>query len=623
MSGFGARIRAGAVMAVVLTLSSGALYSPAIASEPVWTHASTLSGEPRYGRDFKHFDYVNPQAPKAGTVRLSTNGGFDTFNPILPKGNVAPGLSLIFETLTTSSLDELDTSATYGLIASETRAPDDFSWVEFRINPKARWHDGKAITAQDIIWSFEKAIEISPRQRFYFQSVEKAEIMSEDVVRFTFDAPGNREMPHIMGQLMVLPQHWWEGVDAKGRQRDIARGTLEPPLGSGPYKIGDFQANRQITYERAPDYWGAELPVNVGKNNFNTIRYISFMDHAIELEAFKGDQYDFRAEPSASTWAKRYNFPAVREGKVILEEFPDHARGVMQAYAPNLRRKKFQDPRVRRALNFAYDFETGNEIVSAGLLKRIGSYFAGTELAASGLPEGRELEILESVRGSVPEEVFTTPFENPVGGNPQNVRKNLRRAVQLFQEAGYKLDGRKMVDAETGEQFSIEFLYYDKSAERGLLPYIKSLETIGVKATPRIVDLPQYIARIRSHDFDMATLAWGQSLSPGNEQRNYWGTEAADLEQSQNYMGIKNPAVDQLIERIIYAKDREELVAATRALDRVLLWNHYVVPQFYSDVDRTARWNRFSHPEKMPKFSYGFPEIWWWDAEKAAETEAR
>ncbi|NBN65769.1 extracellular solute-binding protein [Pannonibacter tanglangensis] len=613
--------------AVFLALAATLLLAPvttvrAQSPEPVWQHATALSGTPKYGPDVTHFEYVNPEAPKGGSVRLADTGGFDTFNPVLPKGNPAPGIGLIYDTLMETALDEVDISGSYGVIAEAMRYPDDYSWVEYRLNPKARWHDGKPITVSDVIWSFQKITEVSPPQKFYYKNVVRAEERPGGVVRFEFDVKGNRELPHIMSQLLILPQHWWEGTNAQGEKRDIARGTLEPPLGNGPYRIKSFVAGRDVVYERVPDYWGADLPIRVGTNNFDEIRYVVFMDQAVELEAFKGDQYDFRQELSASQWAKAYDFPAIREGRVVKEEFVDKGSGRMQAFVPNLRRPKFQDARVRQALNYAYDFETTNEIVSANLLKRIGSYFAGTDLGATGLPTGKELEILETLRGQIPEEVFTTEFRNPVGGNPENVRNNLRQAVRLLTEAGFKRENGQIIDPTSGEQFTIEFLYFDKSAERTLLPYAKNLESIGIRPVLRLVDQPQYINRINSRDFDMATLVWGQSLSPGNEQRDFWGSEAADREQSRNYAGIKNPAVDTLIDRIVFAKDRAELVAATKALDRVLLWNHYVVPQFYADKDRTVRWNRFGHPAKMPEFTFAFPTIWWYDAALAAKTGA-
>jgi len=606
-------------LALGLSLCAGAGY--AAEAEPVWHHATALNGTPKYGPDATHFDYVNPDAPKGGLVRLSTQGGFDTFNVFLPRGNLAPGLGLIYDTLKGSSLDELDISAQYGVIATETRSPDDYSWVEFKLNENARWHDGEPITAEDVVWSFETATEQDPRQKFYYQNVVSAEAISDHHVRFTFDAPGNRELPHIMGQLLILPKHWWQGTDADGNPRDISRGTLEPPLGSGPYRIKDFSPNRTISYERVEDYWAADLPVNVGTNNFDEIRYESFRDTAVLLEAFKADQYDWRTENSAKNWATGYDFPAAREGKVVQEVFEDKARGVMQAFVPNLRREKFSDPRVRKALNLAFDFESANRTVFFDQYKRIYSYFAGTELASSGLPEGRELEILEEVRELVPPEVFTTPYENPVGGSPQQMRTNLREAVRLLQEAGYRLENRTLVGPD-GEPFTIEFIAEDPSSERYVLPYANNLRLIGIEMTTRVLDTPQYINRIQSRDFDMATLVWRQSLSPGNEQRDYWGSEAADRPQSRNYAGIKDEGVDALIDKVVFAKYREELVAATRALDRVLLANNFVIPQFYSGTVRTARWNRFSHPETMPDYSVGFPTIWWYDEEKAAQTGA-
>ncbi|MCV0425369.1 MAG: extracellular solute-binding protein [Roseibium sp.] len=612
---------AGLVLASALTFTGLAL-SPVRAEEPQWQHASALNGTPKYASDVSHFDYVNPDAPKGGTVRLASRGGFDSFNILAQKGSLAPGLALIYENLMEPSLDEEDISAQYGALADGVRFPDDYSWVEYRLNPDAKWHDGEPVTAEDVIWSFEKAIELDPQRKFYFQNVTDTEIVDDRTVRFTFDTAGNRELPKIMGQLFILPKHWWEGTDDKGEKRDISRATLEPPLGSGPYKIKSFSPNRNVVYEHVDDYWGSDLPIRVGTNNFDEIRYISFLDDSVQFEAFKGDQYDYHVERSSSQWAKRYDFPAIRDGRVVKEIFPDNSSGVMQGFFLNLRRDKFQNPDVRQALNYAYDFETTNEIVSAGLLKRIGSYFAGTELASSGLPEGKELEILEEVRDQVPPEVFTEEFKNPVGGSQQNVRANLREAVKLLRKAGYELKDRKMIDPATGEQLTIEFLYRDKASERTLLPYSKNLESIGIKPVLRLVDTSQYINRVRSRDFDATVLAIGQSLSPGNEQREYWGSEAADNPSSANYAGIKNPAIDHLIDKVIFAEDRDSLVAATHALDRVLLWNHYVVPQFYSDETRTARWNRFAHPQNMPEFSTGFPTIWWYDRELADKTGA-
>ena len=611
------------LVAVLLPLiMAGA--APALAADgdtgPQWTHATALTGEPKYGADVDHFDYVNPDAPKGGTVRLADSGGFDTFNPILSRGNAAPGIGRTLDTLMDNSLDEVNISAMYGLIAEATRHPDDFSWVEFRLNPRARWHDGEPITVDDVIWSFNKLVELNPSQRFYYRNVVKAEKVADDVVRFTFDVKNNRELPHIMGQMMVLPKHWWEGTAPDGKKRDISKGTLEPPLGSGPYRIKDFEANRSVTYERVKDYWAADLPVRKGTNNFDTIRYDSYRDSTVVLEAFKGDQYDFRRENSAKNWATGYDFPARKDGRVILETFPDKASGVMQAFVMNLRRDKFKDERVREALNYAFDFESANRTTFFGQYKRIASYFAGTELASSGLPEGKELEILNSVRDLVPANVFTTPYTNPTGGSPEAMRDNLRKAVGLLKEAGYELKGQQLVNARTGEPLTIEFVGNDPNSERYVVPFANNLKRIGIEMTFRVLDTPQYINRVNNRDFDMTTLAWGQSLSPGNEQRGYWGSEAADSNQSRNYAGIKDKGIDALIDKVIFAKTREDLVAATRALDRVLLAHHYVIPQWYLDLYRTARWDRFGHPQNMTPYTDGFPEIWWWDKDKAAKT---
>ncbi|WP_127088755.1 extracellular solute-binding protein [Aquabacter cavernae] len=581
--------------------------------------ATSLMGQPKYPPDFKHFDYVNPNAPKGGLVRFAESGTFDSFNAIVPRGAVSAGIGLIYDTLTTQSRDEVATA--YGLIAEGLSYPEDFSSVTYRLRADARWHDGKPITPEDVVWSFDVITKNSPGQAFYYRHVKDVQKTGEREVTFTFDQGGNRELPQIVGEMLVLPKHWWTGTDGAGKARDITQGTLEPPLGSGAYRIKSFVPGRSVSYERVKDYWAKDLPVNVGANNFDDIRYEYFRDDTVELEAFKADQYDFRVETSAKNWATAYDFPAKADGRVILETFENKASGVMQAFVPNLRRAKFQDQRVRRALNYALDFESMNHTLFFDQYTRINSYFSGTELASSGLPTGMELEILNTVKDKVPPEVFTKPFTNPVNKAEDGRRANLRAASELLKQAGYQVKGKQLVDAK-GEPFTIEILINSPPFERVALFYKPGLERLGIAVSVRMVDSSQYINRVRARDFDMIIAAWGQSLSPGNEQRDSWGSESAKREGSRNYAGIANPAVDALIDKVIYARSREELVASTQALDRVLLWNDYVVPAWTLRYTRTARWDRFSRPETLPRYSYEFPTIWWWDAAKAAKVGA-
>ena len=605
-----------------LLLAATMLATPALAQDDGWLHGTSLIGEPKYPAGFTQFDYVNPDAPKGGTVRLSVTGSFDSFNPILPEGEAASGLGLVVETLMTSSLDE--TSTEYGLLADGLRYPDDFSSVTYRLNPNARWHDGEPVTAEDVVWSFNKIMEVSPPMAQYYANVVSAEITGESEVTFTFDQAGNRELPHIVGQLPVLPQHWWEGTGPDGQPRNIGASTLEPIMGSGPYQIGEFNAGTSVSFERVPDYWGADEPVNVGQNNFDEIRYEFFRDTDVQFEAFKGDQFDWWLENRAQRWAQAYDFPAVTEGRVVRELFEEPYRdsGIMVAFIPNLRLEKFQDERVRRALNLAFDFEELNRTVFFDAYQRINSYFYGTPLAASGLPEGKELEILESVRDLVPESVFTTAYENPVGGSPEALRSNLATALELLQEAGYRLDGNRLVN-EAGEQLSFEILLNGPTIEIVALPWQANLERLGIAATVRSIDSPQWTNRVRAHEFDMIYNGWSQSLSPGNEQRAFWSSEAASEESSRNFAGIADPGVDALIDKVVFAADRDELIAATRALDRVLLAHNYVIPSYTIRHARVARWDRFSHPDVLPEFSIGFPTVWWWDEAKAAATGGR
>ena len=604
------------VIGTVAAQSAGEAASSALP----WRHALSLFGKVKYPADFKRFDYVNPEAPKGGVARQIAVGTFDNFNIVVSgvKGQVAGAVAFIYESLLTPALDEVSTE--YGALAEAVSHPDDFSFVTYRLRAQAKWHDGKPVTADDVIFSLDSFKKHHPMYSAYYSHVVKAEKVGEREVKFVFDAPGNRELPQIVGQLTVLPKHWWEGTDAQGRKRDVSATTLEVPLGCGPYRVKEFVAGRSIALERVKDYWGRDLPANVGRNNFDELRYEYFRDATVAIEAFKADQVDWRTENSAKNWATAYDFPAVSEKRVILEEFANRSSGVMQAFVPNLRRAKFSDPRVRRALNYAFDFEEMNKQIFYGQYKRINSYFDGIdELMATGLPQGKELEILETVRAEVPPEVFTTAYTNPVGGSPEAVRDNLREALRLFKEAGYEVRDRKLIDVKTGTQFSLELLNSDPSFERITLFYKPSLERLGIAVSVRTVDPTQYENRTRDWDFDVVTNSWGESQSPGNEQREFWSSKTAGIAGSRNIAGIKNPAIDKLIERVIYARDRDDLVAATKALDRVLLWNHYVVPQWTYTKVRTARWDRFGRPSELPRYGQsGFPFIWWHDADKAA-----
>ncbi len=595
-------------------------YAQGVAPEGEWKHGLSLFDDVHYPPDFKHFEYVNPNASKTGVVRMLAVGTFDNFNSAVGsvRGTLAIGASLLNDTLTTRALDEISTE--YGLLAEAVKHPADVSSVTYRLRANARWHDGKPVTVQDVIFGFETLKKQDPQLGAYYQHVVKAEQIGDHEITFTFDSPGNRELPQIVGQLWALPKHYWEGTDANGKKRNIGETTLEPPLGSGPYKIKQFDAGRTVVYERVKDYWGKDLPVQVGQNNFDEIRFEYFRDPTIAIEALKGDQVDWRTENSARAWATAYDFPAVREKRVILEEFPIRDQGVMQGFAFNIRRDKFKDVRVRRAFNYAFDFEEINKQLFFGQYRRVVSYFDGTELASSGVPQGAELEILNTVRDKVPAEVFTTAYSNPSGGSPEKMRANLVAGLRLLKEAGYEIRDRKLVNTKTGEPFTVEFLNDDPNFERVVLFYKPSLERLGIGLSLRTVDDAQYENRLRTWDYDIITQIWPQSLSPGNEQRDFWGSAAADDAGSRNYIGIKNPAIDALIDRVIFAKNRADLVAATKALDRVLLWNNYVVPQWTYGKVRVAHWDRFGRPDPLPKYGMsGFPTVWWWDEARAAK----
>lgn len=598
-----------------------AAVSTATTSSAVKHHALSLIGEPKYPEDFTHFDFVNPDAPKGGVVRMPSIGGFDSLNPVLYRGEQAPGISLVNESLMVDSIDEPSTS--YGLIAEWASYPDDYSSVTFKLRDNARWHDGKPITPEDVIYSLKVNKEANPRMGLYYKNVTHAEKTGDNEVTFYFDSKGNRELPMIMGQLTILPKHFWTGTDAKGERRDPMKTTMEPPLGSGPYRVKSVSPGRSITFERVKDYWGKDLPVNKGMWNFDELRFDSYRDMTVAFESFKAGNLDFWNETSSKNWAMAYDFPAIKNGNIERQEVRLERGMPMQAFVPNLRRPKFQDRRVRQALNLAFDFEWANKNLFYGQYERVDSYFQNSELAApKALPKGRELEILETVRGEVPDEVFTKVHQNPTNNDQTEMRNNLRQAMTLLREAGWQVKDGKLTNVKTGETMTIEFLIVSPLFERIVQPYLRNLNRLGINGNIRLVDSAQYTRRLNNFDYDVVVGNFAQSESPGNEQRDYWGSEAADREGSMNLIGIKDKAIDKLIDHVIYAKDREELVAATHALDRVLLWHDYVVPQWFSPNQRIAYRSHYGRPDRLPGLTPGFLQVWW-DSNANASTEPR
>lgn len=565
-------------------------------------HGSSMYGDLKYPAGFAHFAYVDPKAPKGGRVRLAALGTYDTLNPFVLKGVPAAGLAYTFDTLTVESADE--PLSEYGLVAESIETAPDRSWVAFTLRPQARFHDGNPMTVEDVIWTFEILRKQGrPFFRAYYAHVVRVEPVGPRTVRFTFRGRDNRELPLIVGQMPVLSKAYWSG-------RDFTQTTLEPPLGSGPYRIAALEPGRSVVYERVRDYWAAELPVMVGRHNFDAMRFDYYRDGTVALEAFKGGAYDFRAENSAKNWATAYDVPAVAEGRIRREAIPHQIPTGMQAFVFNTRRPMFQDRRVRWALAHAFDFEWANTAMFYGSYTRTRSYFSNSELASRGRPGPRELEVLTPLRGRVPEEVFTTEYRPPAADGPEARRRNLLVALRLLEEAGWVVRTMRLVHADTGRPMAFEILLNDPTWERLTLAFRKTLERLGVEVRVRTVDTAQYRYRVDRFDFDMIVGSWGQSLSPGNEQADYWGSERADEPGSRNLAGIRDPAVDRLIDAVIAAPDRATLVARTQALDRVLLWGHYVIPQWHIPAFRVAYWDRFGRPATSPKYELGF-DTWW------------
>jgi microcin C transport system substrate-binding protein len=570
------------------------------------THALGIHGDIKYGPDFEHFAYADPDAPVGGELRLAVIGTFDSTNPFILKGVAARGVAnLIYNRLCTKSFDEPLTE--YGELAEWIECPANRSSVTFKIRDEARWHDGEPITAADVVFTFETLVARgTPFYRSFYADVEQVEALDEKRVKFSFSGAENRELPLIIGQLRILPEHFW-------RHRAFEQTTLEPPLGSGAYQIESIDPGRSITYRRVKDNWDEKLPVRRGLYNFDAIRYDYYRDETVAIEALKAGEYDFRAGAGPVEWATSYDIEAVESGRLVLEEIPHQLIRGMSGFVFNTRRSKFGDRRVRRALGHAFDFEWTNVTLFHKAFTRTRSYFENSELASSGLPEGLELSMLESYREQLPPELFTATYDPPSTDGSGSIRDNLRGARKMLAEAGWVIEDGHLTNAASGEVMVIEFLLSRSLHERIIGPMQQHLRRLGIQSRIRTVDTAQYWNRLREFDYDIIVGKWNQYQSPGNEQRNYWTSQAAQSPGSRNYAGIADPIVDDLVEQLIAAPDRQRQLATARALDRTLLWGHYVIPQWHSRTYRLAYWNKFGRPRTIPVNGLAFMRTWWMD----------
>ncbi len=579
-------------------------------------HGVAMHGVPKYKDGFTHFDYVNPGAPKGGSLYLGAGGStFDSLNPFIIRGTPAATVSgFVFDRLMKRADDEA--FSLYALVARRIAMPKDRSWVEFELDARARFHDGSPITVEDVMFSLEiLRTKGRPFFRSYFRDVTKVEKIGERGVKFTFRPGENRELPLIVaGDLPILSRRFWQS-------RDFERASLERPLGSGPYRIGAVTPGTRIEYERVKDYWAAALPVNRGYNNFDVLRVEYFRDATIGREAFKAGDYDYHPENQATAWATAYDVPAVSEGLLNKRALRHERPAGMQAFIFNTRRPQFRDWRLRRALAHVFDFEWTNRNIFFGQYVRTKSFFANSEMAATGLPEGEERKVLEPLRGRIPDTVFKEPYDVPRFDGEGNIRDGMREGLALLKAAGWEIRDFKLVHAQSGEPLRFELMTSSPQFERIFLPYIRNLKRIGIDARMRLVDPSQYVKRIQKFDFDIIMAGWGQSESPGNEQRDYWGSAAAATDASTNYSGIADKALDELIELVIAAPDRDSLVARTKALDRVLLHQHFVVPAWHINTDRILWWDKFGAP---PPTRRGTSVItWWFDPARAERLKGR
>jgi microcin C transport system substrate-binding protein len=589
---------------LTLILFTFCLGNVVVQAEP--KHAITLYGEPPlYGKDFKHFNYVNPKAPQGGQLTLYSVGSFDSLNPFIITGTPAAGLtplfpSLFYVCLTYHSYDEPFTE--YAYAAETIDLADDRMSVTYRLRPGITFNDGTPITVDDVIFSFNTLVKKgNPLYRNYYADVKNVVKVDDRTIRFEFKHSRNKELPLVLGQFPIFSKKFYE-------KQPFDKSSLTIPLGNGPFKIKSVDPGRSITYERVKDWWGDQLPVNVGRYNFDHIQYKYFRDMDIAFEAFKSGEYDYRVENKIANWMIGYNFPAAKEGKVIKLEVPERNVGMMQALVMNTRRDLFKDRRVREALNYAFDFAWVNKNLFYNQYKRCDSYFAGTELASSSEISPAERNTLEPFKDQLSPEVLTQPFMLP--GTSGSDRQNLKKATKLLADAGWVVKDGVLINAQTKQPFEFEILFAQADLVRTVQNFINNLKLLGINAKVRIVDTSQYVQRVNNFDYDMISAVLAQSISPGNEQREFWSSKTADLKGSRNYAGIKDPVIDALIEQVIDASSRQELISRVHALDRVLLWGYYVVPMWYSSVLRMAFWDKLAHPPTFPKYAFDIEAFW-------------
>lgn len=568
-------------------------------------------GEPLYDESLEHFPYADPNAPKGGKITLGAFGSFDTFNPYILKGQFPSSIGLSYDSLMEASGDELVSA--YGVIAESVEYPEDKSWAIFNIRPEARYHDGVPITAGDFKFTFETIREHGrPFLKSFYDDVESAEVLSDSRIKYNFRTRNTMKPLMIVASATPQPRHYWD-------KHDISKTTLEPPLSSGPYRVKSLEPGRNIVYERVEDYWAADLPINRGRYNFDIIRYDYYRDQTVQFEAFKAGKVDYRGEGEVKRWFTGYDIPQVANGQIQKIEKPNNNPRGIGAFFINNRREKFKDRRVREAILNLYDFEAIQRTLLFDQYRRIKSYFPNSDFGVSGPPTPEEIAVLEPFRDQLPSETLTETFEPPKTDGSGRNRQNLRKALALFNEAGWKLQDKKLVNAQTGEQFQLQIITASPPTVRMAEPFVQSMQRAGIDASIRLVDPSQWRVIGDDFDFDIMTGRLNFFPPPGTELRSYYGSSAADLRGSANSMGIKNPVVDQLIEQIIAAEDLETLKVTTRALDRVLLWNHYLVPIYYPDEVWFAYWDKFGMPERTARYSAGFSTTWWYDEARAAK----